>query len=387
MKIWQWVLIGIGAGIIVGVAAFTIGASGTVSRSDRSGQSARSDQTDPTEQTDQTEQTAKTITPSSGSLPASATGTVSNTVNDQPSTSILFLGDIMLDRTVRTRMAKSKADNFPFDQIGGPGVGVFAGQDLVVANLEGPVTAVRRPPEKSIDFAFDPSVVPLLKRVGINAVSQANNHSLDQGRVGADESRAYLTKGGIAVFGDQVKDEAAYSMTVLSVHGQNVALLGFNDSDRRVDQEKAAAAIKEAKTKADRVIVMVHWGTEYQAKPNARQTDLAHWFIDQGVDAVIGGHPHWMESVEQYHDRFIAYSLGNFVFDQDWSAETREGLAVKLVLASTSTEAYLYPVHIEKSEPSFLTGAARTARLNRLASISDPAMHDGIVGGMIRIGL
>ena len=281
-------------------------------------------------------------------------------------TTILFLGDVMLDRTVRTRMQKSKVLDFPFDQIEGQEDRFFKGQDLVVANLEGPVTSQRLPPEKSIDFAFDPSVVPLLKKVGIDAVSQANNHSLDQGRTGADDSRAAIKKGGIAVFGDQVRDEASSSLAVVESRGVRIALLGFNDSDRPVDREKASAAITEAKSKADRVVVMMHWGSEYQLNPNARQTDLAHWLVDQGVDAVIGGHPHWMESVEQYKGRFIAYSLGNFVFDQDWSAETQEGLAIGLVIDSTSTEAYLYPIHIGASEPRVLTGDVRTARLERL---------------------
>ena len=316
-------------------------------------------------------------------------------IKDQETTTVLFLGDIMLDREVRARISRSKAADYPFSTIQGQEGRFFEGQDLVVANLEGPVTKTLRSPEKTIDFAFDPSVVPLLKNIGIDAVSQATNHTLDQGRAGADDSRALLAKGGIAVFGDQVKDEAAYSMTIMDVRGRSesgeratgkkVALLGFNDSDRPVDREKAGAAIAEAKGKADRVIVMVHWGNEYQAKPNARQSSLAHWFVDEGADAVIGGHPHWMQSVEVYQDRVIAYSLGNFVFDQDWSVETREGLAAGLVLDQDETKLYLYPIHIEKSEPKLLTGDARKARLERLASISDPALREEITGGMITI--
>jgi predicted class III extradiol MEMO1 family dioxygenase len=303
----------------------------------------------------------------------------------QDTPSILFLGDVMLDRTVRTRMSKAKTEGYPFDLIKGEERRFFEGQDFVVANLEGPVTPTRRPPVKEIDFAFDPSVVPLLKNIGIDAVCQANNHDLDQGRAGAEESKALLEKGGIAAFGDQVKDDAASAMAILESRGKKIALLGFNDSDRPVNREIASQTIKEAKSKADFVVVTVHWGNEYQAEPNARQSSLAHWFVDEGVDAVIGGHPHWMQSVEVYKNRVIAYSLGNFVFDQDWSAETREGLAAGLVLAPDSTQLYLYPVHIEKSQPSLLTGDARRSRLDRLASVSDPGLSESIKAGMIRV--
>jgi poly-gamma-glutamate synthesis protein (capsule biosynthesis protein) len=129
----------------------------------------------------------------------------------------------------------------------------------------------------------------------------------------------------------------------------------------------------------------MHWGAEYQAKPNKTQTDLAHWFIDQGVDAIIGSHPHWMESVEVYRNRPIAYSLGNFIFDQDWSAETNLGLAAGLVLNEQGSELHLFPIQITKSQPRLLTGTDRQTRLDYLASISDPSLSSQIKQGVIRL--
>jgi poly-gamma-glutamate synthesis protein (capsule biosynthesis protein) len=111
---------------------------------------------------------------------------------------------------------------------------------------------------------------------------------------------------------------------------------------------------------------------------------LAHWLIDQGADAVVGGHPHWMQSVESYRGRPIAYSLGNFVFDQDWSSETKLGLAIGLILADGRSELKLMPVKIDKSQPSILEGKDREARLGRLADISDKALSAGILEGYLK---
>jgi poly-gamma-glutamate synthesis protein (capsule biosynthesis protein) len=379
------VLIGIGAGMLVGAVSFAVWgmeqghrAQGTGHRGDavQVAVDQRATHAAATSTDAQMKQSGAVSVVQA--IPASAT-----TTRDSGQLSMMFLGDVMLDRLVRSRMSATTTKNFPFNRV--IEAGLFKGRDLIVANLEGPVTKTRRPPEKSIDFAFDPSVVPLLKNIGIDAVSQANNHALDQGRAGADDSRSFLLKQGIAVFGDQVRDDAASAMTIIERQGQKIALVGFNDSDRPVNREAAAATITEAKSQADRVIVMMHWGAEYQAKPNTRQTDLAHWLIDQGVDAVIGGHPHWMESVEVYNHHVIAYSLGNFVFDQDWSTETQYGLAVGLAFDVAGSSLSLYPIRITKSQPIPLSGSDRFARLSRLADISDPGLSDAIKAGMIQV--
>ncbi|HWQ99818.1 MAG TPA: CapA family protein [Candidatus Methylomirabilis sp.] len=299
--------------------------------------------------------------------------------------SILFIGDIMLDRLVATRVKKAKDPAYPFVGIRDGNGRYFRGQDLVVANLEGPVAAAHASPVKTNDFAFATTSAPLLYRVGIDAVSQANNHALDQGREAAFESKKYLRNAGIVVFGDQVYDDATSSLAYVEKNGWKIALLGFNDTDNRVDLKEAEEAVRRATTTADLVIVYMHWGVEYRATPDSRQTDLAHWFIDRGAHAVIGSHPHWMQSVEVYNGRPIAYSLGNFVFDQDWSSETRYGLAVKLVHDETSSALRLHPVSITRSQPVFLLGKERDKRLKRLANISDATWSEEIKQGTIAL--
>ncbi len=305
-------------------------------------------------------------------------------INPQQNTSLMFLGDMNFDRNVATRSKSDKS--YPFLKIAGTENRFFSGQDLIVANLEGPVTAKRLAPDKgNVDFMFDPKILDVLKKYNISAVSQANNHTYDQGGAAAQASRDAIKRAGLAVFGDQVKDDEAHALTIVESRARKIALLGFNITDNALDKKEAAQDIASAKMQADYTVVFMHWGAEYQAKPNKTQIDLAHWFIDQGVDAVIGSHPHWMESVEAYRNRPIAYSLGNFIFDQDWSAETNLGLAAGLILNEQGSELHLFPIQITKSQPRLLTGTDRQTRLDYLASISDPSLSSQIKQGVIRL--
>jgi len=298
--------------------------------------------------------------------------------------SLVFMGDMMFDRTVADRTRRAGNQKYPFLIIAGSSTNIITSADIAVANLEGPVASDRAAPDKGdLDFMFEPAIAPLLKEAGIDAVSQANNHALDQGRAGAVESRNLLSQAGLAVFGDQVNDDAAAALTIIDVRGQKVALLGFNVTDNPLDKASAEAALESAYAEARYVIVFMHWGEEYQSSPTMSQVELAHWFIDKGVDAVVGSHPHWMQSIEVYNNRPIIYSLGNFIFDQDWSSETNFGLIAGLALNPETTELSLYPIQIKASQPSLLEGADRQTRLDRLANISNPSLADRIKSGKL----
>lgn len=305
-------------------------------------------------------------------------------IQPQNNLTLLFFGDLMFDRLVRTQWQASSNSDFPFQALQGNEYRFFHGQDFIIGNLECPVTATRRAPEKEIDFACDPGVAKRLADYNFAAVSQANNHALDQGREGAEESRRHLADAGITPFGDQVRDDAAHALTILKKRDQSVALLGWNTTDNPLNRDDAAAAIAHAKQSATYTVVYLHWGVEYTPKPSAEQTELAHWLIDQGVDVVLGTHPHWMQSVEIYNGKPIAYALGNAVFDQNWSAETQQGLLAGLVLGENGPALHLFPIKIDRAQPSLLTGTERTRRLEYLAEISDPALASAIKSGILR---
>ncbi len=287
---------------------------------------------------------------------------------------MLFVGDMMFDRTVATRSLKARDFSYPFKRLP---EGWLNQADYTVANLEGPVTDKRLPPVKTIDFQFDPAVISVLKAQGIDAVSQANNHSLDQGRIGADDSRVRLQAGGLLVFGDQVRDDEV-ALATTTIRGQRFAFVGFNTTDNPLDREAATKTLASAHAQAEQVIVFMHWGLEYKDRAPANIVDEAHWLVDHGADVIIGGHPHWVQGIEAYKGHPIVYSLGNFIFDQDFSAETRQGMAVKLIFSDSGLQLEPIPVQIDVSQPRVLEGTEKAKRLQSLATISDANLREQI---------
>lgn len=292
---------------------------------------------------------------------------------------ILIVGDIMLDRNVAARTRAAKDPNYIFAKLP---IGWLASFDQTVGNLEGPVGERKLPPVKEIDFLFAPSTLPILKQQGFDIFSQANNHALDQGSAGYAESVHRLSEAGFITFGHHVKDDEI-ALATTTVGGFALAYLGYNTTDNPLDRQAAARVIAKASTETDYVIAYVHWGNEYRSQPDASSIDTAHWLIDQGVDIVIGGHPHWTQGFSTYKDKPIAWSLGNFIFDQDWSKETQKGLALVLELAPDQVSFLPMPVAIEKSQPRILEGMELETRLKYLSDISDPKLRDAILAGRI----
>lgn len=294
---------------------------------------------------------------------------------------VTVVGDVMLGRQVASRTQQSGDPAYPFEHLPKDWFNQF---DFVVGNLEGPVTDKRRSPEKTIDFLFDPSVLDLLKSEGFDGFSQANNHALDQGRLGYEDSIRRLGSAGFAVFGDQVRD-GNEALAVVPIRSKVFAFVGFNTTDNAFDEEAASSVLTEAKRRADTVIVMMHWGAEYRDRPQTKEIENAHWLIDHGADVVIGGHPHWEQGFSVYKGKPIAWSLGNFIFDQDWSQKTREGLVLTLSFDSAQTAIEIRPVFIDKSRPGFVEGAEKQRRLDALAAVSDEALRDQIRSGTLTV--
>lgn len=290
---------------------------------------------------------------------------------------MLVVGDIMLDRTVATRTARSGDKAYPFRKLP---TNWLSGFDLTIGNLEGPLTPTRRPPEKSIDFQFDPAWGSVLKEQGFDAFSQANNHALDQGAPGYADSIRRLREAGFTVFGHQV-DDGLIALATTTIKGERLAFLGWNTTDNPINFTQAEEAIYRAKQQSDLVMAFLHWGQEYRDRPESDTVALAHWLIDHGVDVVIGGHPHWVQGISSYKGKPIMWSLGNFVFDQDWSKETQQGLTVALRVTDTEIGIQPFPVSIKVSQPALEEGEVLTARLNALAKISDLEFREAIQAG------
>lgn len=306
-----------------------------------------------------------------------------STIPTPTETRLLFVGDMMLDRNVSARSRAAHDLAYPFAKLPPGWLGSF---DYTIGNLEGPVTLVRRPPEKSIDFQFDPAVLPILRDQGFDAFSQANNHALDQGAQGYVDSVQMLRKQGFLVFGHQVQD-GDIAMATTTIEGKRFVFVGWNTTDNPIDLEVAARVLRKARSQADWVIAFMHWGAEYQDRPLPSVQELSHWLIDHGVDVVIGGHPHWVQGLSRYQGRPIVYSLGNFIFDQDFSDKTMRGLAMELVFRNDQVDLKPLPLRIDKSQPRLLRGGERDAELVALGRISDASLAPQVTSGTISFPL
>ncbi|MBI4734176.1 MAG: CapA family protein, partial [Rubrobacteridae bacterium] len=109
-------------------------------------------------------------------------------------------------------------------------------------------------------------------------------------------------------------------------------------------------------SKADFVIVSIHWGKELNEFPLSRQVSLAHKLIDSGVDMVIGHHPHVVEGFEVYKEKLIAYSLGNFVFSPGNNSGRQSAILTAIVEDNRIVAARVYPVYIEGVKPKVISG-------------------------------
>ncbi len=276
-------------------------------------------------------------------------------------TSILILGDIMLDRDVAKRIELYGAD-YPFLNM----KEIFGQNDLTVANLEGVFSdneSVSRENNYVLRFTFDPALTETLRKWGIDAVSQANNHTMDFGREGADQSRSYLKKSGIAVFGDYYNELDL--VWTKEINGKKIAFVGYNEFAPG-DDEKFFELVAKTKTENDIVIVMPHWGEEYTPTSTERVHAIARRFIDSGADVVVGSHPHVIQESEIYKDKLIVYSLGNFIFDQDFSRATTEGLGLCIRVSGDKTSFEYLPFEIRKSQAVLMTAQRRSEIIRTL---------------------
>lgn len=244
--------------------------------------------------------------------------------NNPEEYTIIATGDIILARSVNSKLLQLNDFNYPFEKT----VNFLKSADVVFINLESPLIPNCKPTLEGMIFCGDERAVQGLKYAGVTVASIANNHAGNYGVEGVNSTVKLSRDNHIQVTGN---GEAA----IVAIKGKKFGFLGYND----IGSEEAGIAwadtpqiqndIKSLKNKVDFIIVTFHWGTEYTSTPNSRQIELAHTAIDSGADLIIGNHPHWIQGVEQYKGKFITYAHGNYVFDQMWSQNTREGVLGK----------------------------------------------------------
>lgn len=279
-------------------------------------------------------------------------------LND-PIVTLMAVGDIMLSRDVDTKIQKYQDYTYPFLKT----ADLLKSADITFGNLESPITPGRKINTSEMVFRADPEVVQGLNFAGFDILTLANNHSLNFGKEGLSDTFRYLKDAGIKYTGAGESVANAYLPVIEEVENITFAFLAYsyagsslssydfdeyNPTVAFMDTEKMIVDVMQAIQLADYVIVSMHDGYEYQFTPNQHQKDFAHAAIDAGATLIIGHHPHVVQTMEEYNGGFILYSLGNFVFDQMWSQETREGLIAEIAFSKKGIEGFeFFPVIIE----------------------------------------
>ncbi|CDN44721.1 CapA family protein [Paenibacillus sp. P22] len=336
-------------------------------------------------------------TPKATLPPAVSTNPGSGWSGDMPKDAgavrLAFTGDILLASKVADQMEANGLD-YPFK-----GAAPYLSKpDLTAGNLETPITLRGTPAEdKQYVFKGKPGYLKPLKDAGFDVVTVANNHTLDQGTEGLLDTMKYLDDVKLPHVGGGRNDKEAFAPVILSSKGVKIAYIGVSRvlpvtdwmaGPKRIgvaeayNSARAVEAIKSAKEKADLVVVMVHWGTERSDQPNAQQKSLARDLVDAGADLVIGAHPHVLQGFELYKGKWIAYSLGNFIFTSNSNSKTSEtGVLDAVCSKEGNCGLQFHPMKITLSRPAPLEGEEAATLLKRLNGISSAASvgTDGMV--------
>lgn len=240
--------------------------------------------------------------------------------------SLAFVGDILLDRGVKSFVQEHGTDSLFTSESDS----AFNNADFVIANLECPATEIGNPVFKKFMFNADPTLLGDLKRHAITHLNLANNHSLDMGRDGILKTIENVEKAGMKPFGAGKNMDEASTPLLLSNFPRKVFLiascqltlesfpyLSDKPSVAQLTINQICDMTKQLKLENPgcAVIVCLHWGVEHTSTPTISQRHDAHKIILAGADAIVGNHTHTLQTIETFKGKPIFYSLGNFIFD------------------------------------------------------------------------
>jgi poly-gamma-glutamate capsule biosynthesis protein CapA/YwtB (metallophosphatase superfamily) len=200
---------------------------------------------------------------------------------------------------------------------------IFKNDDITIANLETTFTTTNSKKEKQFNFKGDPILANAIVLGNIEGVNISNNHIYDYNKQGFDDTITTLKNYKINYFGEGNK----WITTIKGVKFGFLGYQGWSNDSKLLNQIKNDIATLKAENCT--VIINFHWGEERKYSPNAVQKALAHHAIDNGADLVIGHHPHVVQGIEKYKDRYIAYSLGNFCFGGNSNPSDKDTLILQ----------------------------------------------------------
>ena len=249
-----------------------------------------------------------------------------NQHNDPDGLTIVFAGDVLLDRGVEPIIRRHGVeylfrDVSPF----------FHNADFTVVNLECPITDIDAPLMKKYIFRADDSCAAALAKVGVTHCAMANNHIMDQGQLGLADTYQNILAAGLTPIGYGLNDSARLVPAILQKGDIKVAI--FNDCAVRVENYDSpfdapgianVPIVKLLPFVSDfhrqhpdtRIVIVLHWGVEFRLQPNPSQRIAASQLFAAGADLIVGHHPHVIQDIDTIQGKTVYYSIGNFVFDQ-----------------------------------------------------------------------
>ncbi|MDO8587644.1 MAG: CapA family protein [Armatimonadota bacterium] len=269
------------------------------------------------------------------------------------------VGDVLLARYVGVTIRKHGAD-YPLAKV----APTLKKNDLVLFNLECPLSKRGVPTHFKYLFRANPALAKSLRAGGLNVASVANNHTMDYGRTALLDTISALKKAGITPVGAGPNSAAAIRPVVVRVKGLKVGFLAYTDVDNfgvsprkdrpttaHVREATLAKEIRAAKRKSDVLVVSFHWGNEYWRKPSERQKRLAKIALAGGADLILGHHPHVLQPAMKHGGKIVVYSMGGFVWDAVRPDRTRSNIYVFRLGKNRAELKEVIPVRIVRCQP------------------------------------
>lgn len=296
-----------------------------------------------------------------------------------PTTTILFTGDINPGRCVAKNMQASGDYNFPYEALAPD----LQAADILVGSLDGSITDLAPIADcpKTMSLNGPQRVADGLKYAGFDLITVATNHVKNCGIIGCWNKALLdtidnLSAEGIETVGGGENLAAARKPVIIEKNGVRFAFLGASNVGAEMwataDDPGTAPLISDnlvpdieaARKVADVVIVLAQWGPEYTHTPDWTQFNLAGDMMDAGATLVIGNQAHWVQATEIFPHGVVAYALGNFVFDQNWSKKTQQAVLFEATFKGSQLVNWrLRPIHIGNNYQPHWADATEAAQI------------------------
>ncbi len=294
---------------------------------------------------------------------------------------LIATGDFIPARSVNYQALKYKDFTWTVKETANTVKGANDENTITFVSLETPIFEDCPVTNDGFIFCGEEGHIEALKLIGADVVNLANNHAGNYEAEGIEKTIAILEKAGIKYTGvnnivyiTAGGPECDKSGTNNSTENESgctkFAFLGYNDIGYTPEPLSLATfelieeQVTEAEQNADVVVVGFHWGVEYTTQITDRQKELAYFAIDNGADLIIGNHPHWVQPQETYKNKLIVYAHGNYVFDQMWSEETKEGVIGKYTFTNGELVKHDFtPIYITDYGKSQLADEARSKKI------------------------